>query len=142
MDATKSEKVLIQHSDEGEAAGTFVNVVKAGSVGSSWMGVYAEIQEDGTIKLFRTTWNFPKERFSEVVNLLKDALSKEAVIQDEPVMLPLSHYLSLQEELRKRKSQFENSAAPSTVINPPRRDDDPIHVSIEDEVTDSSKEEC
>ena len=121
------------HSDEQDAVNHFIETVKSGTTGNPWLGVYVEIQEDGSLKLHRTTWQFPTGRFVDVLSSLTVNLGKviDESKKEEPARIPLSDYLSLQQELQRRQESLQL----------PKRDDDPVHVTMDDVVTESLEEE-
>ena len=129
------ERVHKIHGDEREAVKHFTDEAQKG-IGKKWLGVFVSVEEDGSLLLARTTWNFPSDRFLEAVAVLAENLAKEpATVPDKEAEGGITggDFQHLQEILRSRRKEMEknNSVLRKESILP-MRDDDPIHVSQED----------
>lgn len=127
------ERVYKTHSDEHEAVKDFTHEAQKG-IGKKWLGVFVTVEEDGSLLIARTTWEFPQDRFLEAVAVLAENLAKEPVPDAAATAGEFTgdDFQALQDMLRKRREELADS--PATI---PLRDDDPVHVSQEDIVTES-----
>lgn len=105
---TKKNPSPVQHSDAGEALEHFSEMAAKHFADERWICVAASISEDGTLKLSRTTYNFPSSMFLPLVVKLGDNLVEELFSQETPpAELPLADLLALQEKIRRDREMRE-----------------------------------
>lgn len=74
----------VKHVTSDEAKAAFVQSVRDASENHRWMAALWHIDNDGKIKLNRTTWDFPVGDFVNALNDLRKDLQNESRIASNP----------------------------------------------------------
>jgi hypothetical protein len=82
------DAVLKLHNAKGEAIESFQRAFIDYARSEKWMGAVWRVKDDGNVELFRTTWEFPKNKFVMAIAELNEAVNAEkawGVLPAEPL---------------------------------------------------------
>lgn len=86
---------ITQHETPQESEQAFLD--KFSLREEKWMGVLFSLEPDGSIRIDKTSWEFPAEKFDETLQLLYRMLMQEKKGLDREFgLLPLAPHLSQQ----------------------------------------------